>query len=169
MLSIRQYATMKSEHSPIGQAVTDLVLSVFRLNGALLAAGDTLVRDLGLTSARWQVLGAIALEGTPLTVAQIARRMGLARQSVQRVANDLGALGLLAFRDNPDHRRAKLLSLTEKGSAVYAEAETRQIAWANTLGKGLDRASVSQAIAVTNSVHDHCQSAAGAINPSKGE
>ena len=48
-------------HSPGGEALTDLVLAVFRLNGRLLTAGDRLVSDLGLTSARWQVLGAIAL------------------------------------------------------------------------------------------------------------
>ena len=43
------------------RALTGLVIEVFRLNGDLLAAGDALVGDLGLTSARWQVLGAIAL------------------------------------------------------------------------------------------------------------
>ena len=43
-----------------GGAVTQLILDVFRLNGRLLIAGDRLVGELGLTSARWQVLGAIA-------------------------------------------------------------------------------------------------------------
>jgi hypothetical protein len=45
-----------------GEAVTGLILEVFRFNGRLLVAGDRLVSDLGLTSARWQAMGAIALD-----------------------------------------------------------------------------------------------------------
>ena len=62
-------------HTPGGEALTGLVLAVFRLNGQLLAAGDRLVADLGLTSARWQVLGAIALAPSPQPVAWLARNM----------------------------------------------------------------------------------------------
>ena len=46
-------------------AVTDLVLEIFRLNGCLIASGDALVAKIGLTSARWQVLGAIAMQAGP--------------------------------------------------------------------------------------------------------
>jgi hypothetical protein len=51
----------RPRHRPAGKAATALILEVFRFNGRLLAAGDKLVANLGLTSARWQVLGAIAL------------------------------------------------------------------------------------------------------------
>ena len=40
-------------------AVTQLTLTVFRLNGTLLHWGDRLVEPLGLTSARWQMLSLI--------------------------------------------------------------------------------------------------------------
>ncbi|MGA9320678.1 MAG: helix-turn-helix domain-containing protein, partial [Xanthobacteraceae bacterium] len=96
-------------------AITDLVLETFRLNGRLLAAGDALVGDLGLTSARWQVLGAIALSAVPLSVAQIARNMGLTRQAVQRLANEMQGDGLVRFAPNPHHQRAKLVLLTPAG------------------------------------------------------
>ena len=82
-------------------ALTELILEVFRLNGHLLAAGDALVRDLGLTSARWQVIGAIALSPVPLSVSQVARNMGLSRQNVQRIANELESQGVLQFEPNP--------------------------------------------------------------------
>ena len=108
----------------------DLVVEVFRLNGRLLTEGDDLTRDLGLSSARWQVLGAIRLAGEPLSVAQIARNMGLARQSVQRVADELAAEGFIAFADNPAHRRAKLATLTKKGIAAFEKAMARQAEWA---------------------------------------
>ena len=57
----RDRRTEIENNARVRRFLTDLVLDVFRLNGALLASGDTLVKDLGLTSARWQVLGAIAL------------------------------------------------------------------------------------------------------------
>jgi len=117
-------------------AITDIVLETFRLNGRLLASGDALVADLGLTSARWQVLGAAALSAVPLSVAQIARNMGLTRQAVQRLANEMEADGLVRFAPNPHHQRAKLVLLTAAGKTAFAAAMKRQAAWAAALGKG---------------------------------
>ncbi|HVX57495.1 MAG TPA: helix-turn-helix domain-containing protein, partial [Candidatus Saccharimonadales bacterium] len=88
--------------------IDDLILTVFRLNGSLIEAGSRLVEDLGLTPAWWQVLGALALSPVSLTVPQIARNMGLARQSVQRVVALLLEKGFVRLDDNPHHRRAKL-------------------------------------------------------------
>jgi DNA-binding MarR family transcriptional regulator len=119
-------------HTPAGAAFTTLVLEVFRLNGALLDAGDALTRPVGQSSARWQVMGCI--DESALSVAQIARVMGLARQSVQRVANLLVADGLAEFTDNPVHKRAKLLHLTKTGLATLERIETAQRRWANELG-----------------------------------
>src|SRR5580692_5638576 len=106
----------------IADALTQLIIETFRLNGRLLAAGDALVADLGLSSARWQVIGAVGLAAAPLPVAQIARNMGLTRQAVQRVVNDLGRMGLVRHAPNPHHRRAKLVLLTAAGRAAYAAA-----------------------------------------------
>lgn len=99
-----------------------LVLEVFRLNGVLLATGDALVAPFRLTSARWQVMGALAYAATPLPVAHIARNMGLTRQGVQRLVNEMHADGLVALADNPHHARAKLVRLTPTGEAAYAAA-----------------------------------------------
>src|ERR687892_441018 len=101
--------------TPEGEAATHVILATFRANGLLLAAGDLLAADDGLTSARWQVLGAIALAERPLTVPQIARRMGLTRQSVHATVKRLARDGLLELGRNADHRRSQLVSLTELG------------------------------------------------------
>lgn len=114
-----------------GASFTSLVLEVFRLNGRFIAAGNALGRDLDLTSARWQVLGAIALEGRALTVAEIARAMGLTRQGVQRVVDDLEEAGMVARNDHPTHRRARLVDLTAQGRSRYAAIMRRQAGWAN--------------------------------------
>src|SRR5215469_9229126 len=69
-----------------GDAATAVVLELFRVNGLLLTAGNRLAAREGLTAARWQVLGAVALVGRPLTVPQIARRMGLTELGRQKYA-----------------------------------------------------------------------------------
>ncbi len=136
--------------------MTDLILETFRLNGRLLAAGDRLTGDLGLSSARWQVIGAIAV--SPLPVAQIARNMGLTRQAVQRIANILAEDGLVAFAENPDHRRAKLVGLTDKGRSVLEEIDRRQAAWVNELADGSTRKSIEDALTVLREVRGRLES-----------
>lgn len=127
----------KGRHSKSGAAMTELIVEVFRLNGRLLAAGDTLTADLGLTSARWQVLGAVAMAPSPAPVSHLARDMGLNRQGVQRIVNELHAEGLLGFATNPRHRRAKLVVLTARGTSAYEAAGALQVPWVNALVKGL--------------------------------
>jgi DNA-binding MarR family transcriptional regulator len=124
--------------TPEGEAATRVILSIFRANGLLLAAGDLLAADEGLTAARWQVLGAITLAERPLTVPQIARRMGLTRQSVHATVGRLARDGLLALAPNADHRRSPLVRLTEAGRAAYSAADQRQAAWVNRLAGGID-------------------------------
>jgi DNA-binding MarR family transcriptional regulator len=127
------------------QDVTELILEVFRLNGALIASGDALVADLGLTSARWQVLGAIALQDKPAPVVRLAENMGLTRQSVQRVTDDLADAGLVNFAENPNHRRAKLVKLTRQGEALYSAASRRQGPWAQRLRAGISTKEIEAA------------------------
>lgn len=118
-------------------AFTKLVLEIFRLNGELIEVGDALVDDIGLTSARWQVLGAIALATQPLPVAHLARNMGLARQSVQRIVDDLKKDGLVLYAPNQHHRRAMLVLMTAAGKAAYEVAMKRQKKWADSIVTGL--------------------------------
>src|SRR5687767_7130428 len=107
---------MATRRSAAGDELTELVLKIFRLNGRLLEAAEGMTAGTPLTAARWQVLGAV-LRG-PLTVAGIARSMGLTRQAVQRLADALVDDGLCAYEDNPAHRRAKLVVPTEQGWAA---------------------------------------------------
>jgi DNA-binding MarR family transcriptional regulator len=117
--------------------LTDLVLDVFRLSSRMLAAGDRLVADLGLTSARWQILGTIVGAHRPQPVAWLARDMGGNRQNVQRIVNDLEQQGFVEFQPNPHHRRAQLVALTDKGKKAFDAAMRLQARWANELTEGL--------------------------------
>ena len=136
---------MNESRTPKGEAATKLILSTFRANGLLLDAGDLLSADEGLTSARWQAIGAIAMGGRPLTVPQIARRMGLTRQSVHATVNRLVHDGFLELVPNADHRRSPLVRLTTSGSAKYEAIDARQAAWINRLVRGIGRADLDRA------------------------
>ena len=125
------------DHVRLHEALTSLVIEVFRLNGDLLASGDALVGDLGLSSARWQVLGAIAFSPVPLPVAHLARNMGLTRQAVQRTVDEMREAELVELVANPHHRRAMLVVMTAEGEAAYRAAMARQEGWARALVVGL--------------------------------
>jgi DNA-binding MarR family transcriptional regulator len=112
--------------------VSLLAVQVLRLAGMLIDAGDALAAPSGQTSARWRVLAVV--EEEPATVATIARALGQARQSVQRIADLLSADGLAAYDDNPDDRRAMLLRLTTRGRATLRTIQSAQRVWADALG-----------------------------------
>lgn len=138
--------------TPAGDALTDLVLPVFELNGEFLAAAETMTRPVGLTPAWWQVLGATLEEA--LTVAEIARRvgLGLTRQSVQRVADLLVDKGWAAYRDNPAHRRAKLLEPTPDGRHALGRLAADQHQWADAVGDAVGEDALRQALTVLRRV-----------------
>ena len=100
-----------------------LIADVYELAGLSRRTSEALARTAGQTTARWHVLSVVS-DG-PRTVASAARRLGLARQSVQRVVDGLVAEGDLELRQNPDHVRAPLVAITPAGAAVLQELVRR--------------------------------------------
>ena len=129
----RQNAVKEGRRTAAGDALSELVVHVFRLDGMLKATGDALAEPAGQTTARWRVLA--ALEDGPMTVAQIARAWWLTRQSVQRIADLLERDGLVAYEENPAHRRAQLVRLTPGGHTTLRRIRAAQRDWANALGE----------------------------------
>ncbi|MBR0909365.1 MarR family winged helix-turn-helix transcriptional regulator [Bradyrhizobium japonicum] len=149
----------KTKRNPAGEALTGLILDLFRANSLLLTAGDRLVTSLGLTSARWQILGAIADAERPEPVAWLARNLGANRQNVQRIVNDLARDGLVVFETNPHHRRAQLVVLTDKGRQIYDAAGRLQVPWVNGLSDGLSVKEIEIAHRVLNALRDRLEGA----------
>ena len=136
------------EWTPAGDAFTELLLEVFRLNGALIAAGNELCADTGLTSSRWQILGAIAGAAGPVTASQIARRMGLTRQTVQRLVDELEAGGLVTRAADPEHGRARPVAFTAEGQKLYRTMQQRQAPWANGVAAGVPAKKLRETLGV---------------------
>lgn len=118
-------------------AVLRLVDAVDTAAACFAEVEDHMLADTGLTGARMRVAGVLEKSGAARTVPQVARRLGLSRQAVQRLADDMAERGLVTWIDNPDHQRARLLQLSGQGRGAYGEALRRKLLWAQGLSEGL--------------------------------
>jgi DNA-binding MarR family transcriptional regulator len=134
--------TMTAAPRTTDDAFQDVLLGLFQLHGRVLEAADAMSGGFGLTGARWQVMKVAARRS--LTVSQIARRLGLKRQSVQRTVDQLVAQGLVELQPNVDHLRAGLVALSIDGRRILATLEGRQQAWLDRCLRGLTRAELDR-------------------------
>ena len=128
--------------------VRHLAIQVFQVNGRLVETGNRLMAGIGLTTAWWQVLGALGYSPAPLPVSHIARNMGLSRQAVQRVVDLLAERAMVRFEANPHHQRAKLVVLTNQGRAALAAAEEYERPINDMIAERIGRERIAAATAV---------------------
>jgi DNA-binding MarR family transcriptional regulator len=124
------------------EAFQEVLLALFQLHGQVLQAADAMSDEFDLTGARWQVMKVVARQ--PLTASQIARRLGLQRQSVQRTVDSVREQGLVEVQPNVDHLRAGLIALSDEGRRILAALELRQQAWLARCLRGLTRAELDK-------------------------
>ncbi|MFE6648129.1 MarR family winged helix-turn-helix transcriptional regulator [Nocardioides sp. NPDC057772] len=100
--------------------------AIFQANRLLRDASERISATTGQTHSRRMVLQAA---GDRTTVPDIARKLGLQRQSVQRVADELVREGLARYEENPRHRRSPLLVTTAEGQTTLATIHAAHCAW----------------------------------------
>ena len=140
------------------QAVSQLVLGIFRLNGQIAAWGDRFAAASQFTTARWQVLGAIASSETPPTAPQIAERMGISRQGVQKQLNLLLAEQLVTAQDNIAHKRSPCYTLTASGQALLDDISARWRAQASVWAQDYPPEALAAALTVLETLSRQIQS-----------
>lgn len=143
------------KHTQEGSLLTEIILETFKLNGLLVSSGDQLTKDLGITSARWKVLGALSNGDKALTVSEIARKMGQSRQSVQRLTNEMVKDGLLETQHNPNHERAKLHILTGKGQDTFEKIMDKQIPWVNSIASEIKETDLRSTLCTLKELSNH--------------
>ncbi len=119
------------------QAYRGLIADVYELAGTSRATSEEIARAVGQTAARWHVMSVVSDQDLP--VPAIARRLGLTRQSVQRVVDDLVVDGAVVLAPNPDHARSSLVRLATDGRRLLDEMFRRSEASRTAL---LERAGV---------------------------
>lgn len=149
-----------------GIALGELVDPVTEVNEAFLAAARTMTAPSDLTPARWRVLSAVR-DGAR-TVPSIASRvrMGMSRQGVQRLADELVSSGHARWKQNPAHRRSRLLEPTDPGFDALDAIISRQVTWANAVSAGLDGTDLRHAAETLGKVMQAC---ADAVAPNDGD
>ena len=135
-------------------AMVELIGESFRLNSRLQTTADRMARDVGLTGTRWQMLNAVAQATRPATISDIARWMGLARQSVQQVANALAKGDLIAYQSNPKHQRAPLVVVTKKAAKLLEQLDEQRFAWARTVATTLPATDIKVASDILRAVRE---------------
>jgi DNA-binding MarR family transcriptional regulator len=140
------------KHTPAGAVLTDLIIPVIRLEAHFSRAGESIAASAGQTLARWLTLEMVA--DRPATVAQIAKRLDLTRQSVQRIADLLERDRLTEYVDNPAHRTSMLVRLTPEGRTTLHAIQAAQRAWSNRVGATIGEANLRHAAGVVESLTD---------------
>jgi DNA-binding MarR family transcriptional regulator len=108
-----------------GQALHDLFREVFALQAALSTIMDHAHLLAGLSTSQHKIMRVLTRIG-PATVPDIATALGVSRQFVQTVCNQMLADGLIAFAPNPRHRRSQLVGFTERGQAAFQQARRKE-------------------------------------------
>jgi DNA-binding MarR family transcriptional regulator len=106
----------------MSRKVETLFAELFEAAGTGRAWGEALAARESLTQARWQTLW--TADTGRLTVPQIARRLGVSRQSVQRIANELADDAMATFEPNLDHKASPILALTTTGQQALKRIYT---------------------------------------------
>ena len=126
-------------------AVINLIKEALQITPKLQLQGDRLTKDLQLTSSRWGVLGFVSAAEKALTVSDLARRMSLKPQTVQRFVAAIEQQGFITLDNNPDHKRARLMRLTEKGGKALAVLKQRELRWATNIADGMATQDIDKA------------------------
>ena len=140
------------QKTPASNALTDLIRTVLRMNATVQKSGTRLMRGTGITNARWQTLSELCALEKRVTVSELARHMGLTRQAVQRLADDMANDGLVEFIANPGDARAMHLLLTEAGKAAYEDTLEREWQWANAIAEDFDAEQITRAVALLEAI-----------------
>lgn len=141
------------QRTQAGQAIEDLIIEIVATFFLLRAEGMRIGVVSSSGEAYWSVLRLLKVNG-PQTVPQLARYRYVPRQSVQKLANEMLNEGVIEFLNNPAHKRSKLLRLTPKGEAVFAEMNDRIASLAETLAEQQNAAQVQNAADVVKHLHE---------------
>jgi DNA-binding MarR family transcriptional regulator len=133
------------QKTPASNAFTDLIRAVLRTNATVQKSGTRLMWGTGITNARWQ------------TVSELSRHLGLTRQAVQRLADDMARDGLVEFAENHGDTRAMHLLLTEVGKARYHDALEREWQWTNAIAEDFDAEQITGAVALLEAITQKMQ------------
>ena len=111
--------------------------NIIRINGAFLEVAEKICsHDALITVPIWRVIAVIRIN--PMTVPEVAKYLGIKRQSVQSTVNQMKRRGLINLRKNPNHKTSPLVILTKKGNDKVDDIFKYQKKLTEVFIKGID-------------------------------
>ena len=108
------------------QDVRDSLTAQAGLLGELMTAVTRpVLESMGVTLATFEVLSAVKAGSGNLPQAELARRLGVSAPTLCEAVHIASERGLLVQKAHPTDSRAKVLSLTPKGSRIVNEVLKR--------------------------------------------
>lgn len=101
-----------------------LMAQVYELAAVSRRDSESVAGPIGVTVTQWHTMSVLS-DGAAATVPQVAARLGVTRQAVQRVADQLVDRGHLEKVANPQHDTSPLLRLTPSGTEVLQQLWAR--------------------------------------------
>ena len=97
---------------------------------ALLQAAHTLeakvgdaLADVGLSMPKFAVLSELVTEGKPLSLSELAGKLGCVKSNVTQLVDRMEADGFVRRVDDPADRRAVKAEITPEGAVKHVEGE----------------------------------------------
>ena len=146
----------KTVNYKTGKALHDLFREVFGLQAALSAIMDTVHEQAGLSTSQHKIMRVLSQTG-PATVPDIAADLGVSRQFVQTVCNDLFSCEFIEFSANPRHKRSKLAALTERGRSAFRRARKNENKIIEQALPGIDPVKATEACELLQSIRTAVQ------------
>ena len=112
----------------------DVVAGVAQLANLLNRRLAPMFERAGLTPQQWGVLSAIAAADQPLTLAAIARELGVTKQNMTGMVSRLEQLGVAERLEDPADLRSSRVQLTRKGRVTVDKLRQEYDAWVTGLG-----------------------------------
>jgi DNA-binding MarR family transcriptional regulator len=112
----------------------DLVAGVAYLGNLLNRRVAPVLEKSGVTPQQWGVLSSIAAAGEPLTLAAVARRLGVTKQNMTGMMARLEQLGLIERIEDPADLRSSKVQLTRRGRGTLEKAGPAYQQWLRSVG-----------------------------------
>ncbi len=132
-----------------------LCFRLYTASRLIVQAYEPYFKPLGITYTQYLVL-MVLWEENHQPVNTIGRRLLLGINTTSPLIKRMEAMGLVERRGSDDDKRVQVVSLTEKGKAMKAEAAQIPSCMQNVLGcKGIDLSHMAAMIPMLDELIDH--------------
>lgn len=99
---------------------------------------DRRMKDLGLSQASWMAIATVA-KGAPMSQTELAAKLGVEDPTMVAMIDRLVKGDYMLRIPSETDRRVKLVHLTDRGRAIYAQLRTVADPFRHEVLKGIDR------------------------------